>query len=194
MESLEALDLGAMYYVGSLQREWVQDVAAAVTRLGNFVVLGPLALLAVVAFVLLRQRRYAVGLAIVCLSGLAVEWSAKLLVNRPRPQVAWRQRIALPNQPSFPSGHALNSMAIYTTALVLFGRLYRRRWLGVVGVAFGLAIGLTRPVLGVHYPLDVLAGWTAGLGVALVGVHLIGEPAPRPPPPATGTPAARPAS
>jgi undecaprenyl-diphosphatase len=44
------------------------------------------------------------------------------------------------------------------------------------GVGLSLLIGLTRPYLGVHYPLDVLSGWTAGLACALVDSAL-GEPA-----------------
>jgi membrane-associated phospholipid phosphatase len=42
-------------------------------------------------------------------------------------------------------------------------------------VGLGLAVGLSRPYLGVHYPVDTPAGWPEGLGWALVGAWLVGR-------------------
>jgi len=57
----------------------------------------------------------------------------------------------------FPSNHATNGMLVGTMALLLFGRI----------VGFGVLIlvtliGFSRIYLGVHYPLDVLAGFALG--------------------------------
>ena len=73
--------------------------------------------------------------------------------------------------PSFPSGHAMAAAAIYLTLAALVSRLVeeRRAKAFVVSVALVLVllIGVSRVYLGVHWPSDVLAGWTAGLSWAV---------------------------
>jgi membrane-associated phospholipid phosphatase len=193
MEWLAAGDLGVLYWFGSLHRPWLDPVMVALTKLGNVWPLTGFSVAVVLAFGLYRRYRYAVGFAAVALASLAVNYGTKYLVARPRPDVAWRM-IALPDNDSFPSGHALCTLAIYGTALALFGEMAGgRRWLGWFGVLLGLAVGLTRPYLGVHYPLDVIAGWVAGLGLAVAGTELIVRQGTPRPPLAKGTPAAPPA-
>lgn len=194
MESVAGIDQGVLYSFGPLHRPWLDAAARGVTTLGNTEVLVVLSVAVVLVFALYRRYRFAVGFALVGLASSAVNFGTKWLVGRPRPDVVWRM-IRLPDNDSFPSGHALCSMAIYTTAFALFGAMAGRLWLGWAGVLVGLAVGLTRPYLGVHYPLDVAAGWVAGLGLALVAVPLIVRRSGTPPaPPATGTPAAPPAA
>ena len=79
---------------------------------------------------------------------------------------------------SFPSGHSLNSAATYGLLAVVAWWTDRLalpvRWLAVVGgVALPFAIGLSRIALGVHYPSDVLGGWSAGLAFVASGAVLI---------------------
>jgi len=69
---------------------------------------------------------------------------------------------------SFPSGHAFGSAATYgLLALAVLWAFHPYRWRWVVAVALWVWIGLvalSRPMLGVHYPSDVLAGVSLGLG------------------------------
>jgi len=57
--------------------------------------------------------------------------------------------------PSFPSGHAQNAVANWGYLAVRF----RRRALWVAAGLLILGIGLSRIVLGVHFPQDILGGW-----------------------------------
>ncbi len=172
MESLAAIDQGVLYFFQSLHRDGLNELGVFTTKLGNTEVLGILSAIITLLFVLLRRPRFAIGFALVCLISVTLNYGVKIAVGRPRPSLA-TALVKVPNNPSFPSGHALCSMAIYTTAFTLLGSLIGRRWLGLVGVLLGLAIGLSRPFVGVHYPSDVLAGWIAGLGVALVALPWI---------------------
>src|SRR5690606_17364220 len=73
---------------------------------------------------------------------------------------------------SFPSGHAMQSMALATALLVLAWNT-RWRWpVLLAGAAFTGIVGLSRVYLGVHFPSDVLAGWCASLAWA-VGLALL---------------------
>jgi undecaprenyl-diphosphatase len=67
---------------------------------------------------------------------------------------------------SFPSGHAMLSAIVYLTigALVARDQPSVRLKTSIIGVAIflSLLVGVSRVYLGVHYPTDVLAGWTLG--------------------------------
>ena len=74
------------------------------------------------------------------------------------------------NYMSFPSGHATNAIVAYfAMALLLFDDPRQRRIAAGVTLALAFLIGISRPILGVHWPSDVIAGWAFGLfWVALV--------------------------
>src|SRR5262249_42976996 len=121
---------------------------------------------------LLYRRRYHTAplFGTTAVVAFVVDRGVKYLVNRPRPENAWPV-IPTPDLPSFPSGHALISTAIYVSlALLLTGRLHRP-WLRYLIVTASLLlaflIGVSRVYLGVHYVTDVWGGWAAGLALAL---------------------------
>ena len=72
---------------------------------------------------------------------------------------------------SFPSGHSTSSAVVYLTLAALgdAGHSYRtaRRALLTGAVLLVGAIGLSRVYLGVHWPPDVLAGWSLGTAWAI---------------------------
>jgi undecaprenyl-diphosphatase len=184
MDRLEAFDLGMLYWIGSWHRPWLNTVAMTVTHLGDPLTLCGVTVVGAVLFLRLGRRRLAGALVLVALLSWGLEWSAKLAVARARPDVVWRL-IRLPEEPSFPSGHALCSMAIYGSLGILGARLVKRRWargaLIAAGVAVALLVGLTRPYLGVHYPIDVLTGWVGGLlGLVMTTAMSAPRKAPQP--------------
>jgi undecaprenyl-diphosphatase len=73
---------------------------------------------------------------------------------------------------SFPSGHALQSAAVYLTLGALMMRFAHRRITKIycitVAAIATVLVGLSRVYIGVHYPTDVLAGWLIGLSWALL--------------------------
>ena len=72
---------------------------------------------------------------------------------------------------SFPSGHAMNSAAVYLTLGALTMRLADRRvtrwYCMAAAMLLTFLVGASRIFLGVHYPTDVLAGWLLGMTWAL---------------------------
>ena len=85
---------------------------------------------------------------------------------------------------SFPSGHSALGMVAWGIFAVLVWRSrlpvgLRRGIVAGIGVAIFL-IGLSRVWLGVHYPTDVLAGWTAGAVIVLLFARLTRRVSPAP--------------
>jgi membrane-associated phospholipid phosphatase len=129
-------------------------------------VLGPvpfrvLGAVAAVAAVVRRNVRAAL-LLLACapLNGF-VTMAAKGLANRPRPP---SMLVAAPST-SFPSGHSLEAtaalLALLTFLLPMMSRSMGRVAIAITAVSLAL-VGIARVALNVHYPSDVLAGWSLG--------------------------------
>lgn len=60
---------------------------------------------------------------------------------------------------SFPSAHSTNAVTVFGSLAVNL----RKRWFTVIAIVIPLLTGISRFVVGAHYPTDVLAGWLLGL-------------------------------
>jgi membrane protein DedA with SNARE-associated domain/membrane-associated phospholipid phosphatase len=157
-------DMTAFDVAGSLQTEWLVDVAKVVTDLGSAAFVFPLA--TVCAAALIARRRWAeLG---VLVAGLAITYvgvhELKHAVDRPRPEGG----LVTAAGSSFPSGHAAYSTFYVWLAVTIVMRLRpgmaRGAVVVVTGIALAALIGLSRVFLEVHYLSDVSAGWALGAG------------------------------
>jgi membrane-associated phospholipid phosphatase len=151
------------------------DVFRAITTLGNFATLVVVTVIAVAVFWRRRERTDAVFVAFAFLGAQVLSSGMKLGFRRERP--FFPDPLATESTFSFPSGHALVSLAVYgSIALVLARRLRKRGDRILLFAATGLlvgAIGFSRIYLGVHFLSDVLAGFAAGAAwLALLYVAL----------------------
>ena len=153
-----------------LGRRSIQEAIRDYTALGSMAVLGLVS--AVVGGFLLLTRKYAAFLLLGAAlgGGLLLNKGLKLYYSRPRPDYVTPLHYV--DSHSFPSGHALLAAVIYLTLGALLARFVATRQLKVyvlgVGVLLAFIVGVSRVYLGVHYPTDVLAGWTAGLLWAII--------------------------
>lgn len=149
---------------------WLYSAMRDLTSLGSAAVLAVFTL-AVAGYCLVRKQAHAAWLVLGSTIGGAVMMNLlKSAFERPRPTVV--PHLVNVSSLSFPSGHAMISAAVYLTLGALLARLVQTRLVKLycIGMAifFSFVIGMTRVYLGVHYPSDVLAGWTAGLCWALI--------------------------
>lgn len=130
------------------------------------------------ALILLWKRkpwRFTAELVFVTVLSAISNVLLKQYYGRSRPALEYLSQIHADSL-SFPSGHSMGAMAFYGFLLYLSMRFVRKHWikhlLAVVLVALILLIGISRIYLGVHYPSDVVAGFTAGL-IWLAGCIII---------------------
>lgn len=139
------------------------------------------ALLVLPLFWSTRHRAMARALAYALVVNAVVVYGLKSLVARVRPCGCLPEVHALvfgtPTDYSFPSGHSAGSFAFCTFfAVILVRSTTPAPWPRVVGAAvlvlLAAAVGLSRIVLGVHFPGDVLAGGILGATIGGVGAVL----------------------
>lgn len=141
-----------------------------VTELGSTAAVTIIAGIVLVLGIVLDERREGVIGAITILLASIANSLLKLTVARARPDLL--DPIVQEHGYSFPSGHSMLSMVSYGIVAVVIARsaLPVAVRIGIIAGLAGLIglIGLSRVWLGVHYPTDVIAGWTAGAVVVLV--------------------------
>ncbi|WP_417721832.1 phosphatase PAP2 family protein [Salipiger sp.] len=146
------------------------------TALGGVTVL-TLISLAVMVYLLLRRQRASVALlAVAILGGQGISHLAKSAFSRPRPDlVPHGVEVATA---SFPSGHSMMAAVTYLTLAVMLARVETRMRIRAfyisVAAILAVLVGVSRVYLGVHWPSDVLAGWSLGAAWAL-GVWLVAQ-------------------
>ncbi|MCA8999844.1 MAG: phosphatase PAP2 family protein [Planctomycetaceae bacterium] len=148
---------------------WLQEIGRDATALGGY---GWLIFFtaAIAGFLWLdRKSHMAVFLVASVTGGYLVSMALKWAFQRPRPDVV--PHLSNVYSTSFPSGHSMNSAVVYLTLGTLIAASVSRRSLKVyvivVATFISGIVGVSRVYLGVHYPTDVLGGWTAGLVWAL---------------------------
>jgi membrane-associated phospholipid phosphatase len=150
------------------------------TRLGYM--WGVIPIDAFVLLFLVLRRRFRDGLFF----GFAVIGSAALNIVAKNHYSRTRPDLWIPLRPettySFPSGHAMGSITL-ALAMILLCWPTRWRWPVIItSLLFVVLVGLSRIYLGVHYPSDILAGWTAATAWTLGMYILVDQKAPPPPP------------
>lgn len=142
----------------------MDGVMLALTELGGGAGMAVVSVALVSVLLILQRRRTALFMAIAALGTLVLSTSLKLLFHRARP-VDVTYLIQTPSSFSFPSGHAMGSMGVLASTLVVLyavGTPRPLRWLATsLIVPFVLGVALSRVYFGVHYPSDVLGGQLA---------------------------------
>lgn len=148
----------------------LEEIGRDFTALGGIAVLAVFTL-AVAGFLLINRKFAAMWLVVIAtLGGLLLSGALKALIDRQRPDIGEKYSLVMTS--SFPSGHSMMAAVVYLTLGSLLARLVEKRRLKfyflLVAMILTFLVGVSRVYMGVHWPTDVLAGWTAGLVWAIL--------------------------
>ena len=161
------IDTTILNWIHSQATPTLNSIFFDITTLGNIEFVVPFTILLVALLLYNKHRRHAMIVFFGVGGAAAANLILKLLFERDRPTF-WPSLITETGY-SFPSGHAMVTAALI---LCIIAILWKTKW-RVVAIILGaiiiLLVGFSRLYLGVHYPSDVIAGWSASaVWVAIV--------------------------
>ena len=161
------VDEAILWFVRDHVPSAMQGFFAAVTLGGSARFLMPLAAVATVALFVARRRFEALLLGASTITATLVVWGMKAIVGRARPAL-WEAQWYWGS--SFPSGHTLSTAAFSTAGALCVARIWPRAgsWAMALAVLWTGGVALSRLVLGVHWPSDVLAAMCLGSFIPLL--------------------------
>ena len=142
----------------------LDQLAIGLTIVGNTGPMIAAGVLATAALAIAGRRREAWLFAAGVGGSMLLTQLIKFVATRPRPDL-WLS-IRPEHTFSFPSGHAMDTAALAAALFFVAGQRGRLAW--VLAPLFALGVGWARMYLGVHYPSDVLAGWSSAVGWVLL--------------------------
>jgi undecaprenyl-diphosphatase len=149
-------------------------VARVLTALGEPTVLIAAGLITALLLWRRGHRHLPWVLIVITIIGRGLTEAQKYWVARGRPDL--EPHLVVVKTSSFPSGHATSSMIFYLTMALALTAGSRWHKLAAAGaVVLSLLIGISRVMLGVHWPSDVIGGWAFGMLWVLLTLRLAGR-------------------
>jgi len=154
---------------------WEKDALRDVTALGSNTSLIFLTLSVAGALSIAGEKKKALTFLIAVAAGIITTFLLKAGIDRPRPPLPM-QDVSVYTQ-SFPSAHAALSTLVYFYIAYLLTYFTQnasvRLWIYGAATLLVFCIGLSRVLLGVHWPSDIIAGWFAGGSMAAFCFYII---------------------
>lgn len=160
--------LGQMY---AAHRPFLRGAAIFVTNFGEWPVVVGTSLIASLALLLAEKRRTALLLLVVTLLGRGLVEAQKFGIHRLRPD-AFEHLVPVKSL-SFPSAHAANSMILFLSMATIPVPPEHRRWTVPIALVATFLVGMSRTMLGVHWPSDVIGGWAFGAAWVIAFLGLV---------------------
>ncbi len=146
-----------------------------ITTLGGKLFLSLATCVICVWFYLKKMPSLTIFFGLQMIIGTVFNHTLKHAFNRPRPNVTCLDHGIWSG--SFPSGHTMMSTIFLATLTFLLTRMpachASRSFITINAITLGLAIGISRLYLGVHWFSDVMGGWLFGLLWTIIGLNLL---------------------
>ena len=170
MENLQKIELNVLRFLRDISNPFIDAITEAITFLGEQYIV--ILILAILYFAL--DKKLGKKMAYIIFTSTCVNASIKGIAKRPRPFVvdptldSVRKQTATGH--SFPSGHTQSATTTYIS--LAYNNTFKKKIIWSIAVSLSILIGLSRLVLAVHYPTDVIVGLILGI-VCAIGLTLL---------------------
>lgn len=170
--NIQSFDYKIYNIINSLKSDFMDSFFRIITRFGDEEIL---ILIALACLMFIKNRRIGLSIAINLASVGLINHILKEIIQRPRPPIEFR--MVQESSYSFPSGHAMASLAFYGLIIYYLSRYTKNnkiRNISFVGLSVLIfLIGISRIYLGVHYASDVLAGFLVSIAYLVIYITLV---------------------
>lgn len=165
------LDENIASYIIGIQSTKLTKIMTDITNIGRAYSLIAISLL---LLFLIKDKRKPVMIIINLVSVFLISQIFKLIFRRPRPNGIF---LAYATGYSYPSGHAMVSIAYFTFIAYLLCHIIKRKSLKLLTILLTsiliCLIGFSRLYLGVHYFTDIIAGFSLGIAYLMIYLKII---------------------
>ena len=170
--NIQSFDSNIYNMLNSLKSNFMDIFFRNITRFGDEEVL---ILIALACLVFIKNRKIGLSIAINLASVGGINHILKEIIQRPRPPIEFR--MVQETSYSFPSGHAMASLAFYGLIMYYFSKSIKNNRIKNVSyigfTVFICLIGISRIYLGVHFASDVLAGFLISAAYLIIYIMII---------------------
>jgi undecaprenyl-diphosphatase len=166
---IHAMDSEGKRMLFNARNDLLNNIVISFTHVGDAKVLGALCILGMI--LLFFNKKWLNGFLL--LSSLAVTFGLnKIIKNAFERERPLENRLLDEDGYSFPSGNAMVGTSFYLFASFLLYQKFQKPWILWIGTILPFLLGVSRVYAGVHYPSDILAGYSIGVLCCLVFIKI----------------------
>jgi len=170
-DELKGFDTAIYSFIISIKSPVVTQIFKSITFFASPVFL---IILSILLFFIFKNKKYGLLSAVNLIVITIINQILKFTFTRERP---FEWMLIEESGYSFPSGHAMVSMAFYGMLIFLIwqtqiSKTKKKLWTIVLTVLI-LLIGISRIYLGVHYASDIIGGFTLSLSYLIIATSIV---------------------
>lgn len=156
--ALSQLDLQIVVWMSQQRSSALNIISSTLSTVGGMLFVLFLTTIWCLYQVWYKKYQHVVFIALGLVGSIAIVWLLKYLVSRPRPPEMYH--LVESYGASFPSAHSMYAATLGCLAIYLSRKHPQHHIIWFCAVLWLVIMGLSRVYLGVHFPSDVLAGWS----------------------------------
>lgn len=165
------------FFIEKLRNDKLTTFMKLATKLSNPEVMVVIAIISIMICIkFIKNKKLSLGIILNLVGITLINQMLKFIFKRERPT---GYRLIEMSGYSFPSGHAMASLAFYGLLIYIIKRLVKNKYLKIlliiINIAIIILIGVSRIYLGVHYLSDVLTGYSISIIYLLITTKLLNK-------------------